>query len=154
MNNGNMKDLRILVVDDNIINLKMLSGMIRVLGLTADTACNGYVACEMTLNNDYDLICMDLDMPGMDGFEASKSILFSCRSNKPYIVAVSGTDPSSLALRLKEAGISEFIRKPVILSRIQSLIDDVRDLKKGRLPQSEKYIMKKEHLRSELDYNV
>jgi CheY-like chemotaxis protein len=123
--NGSHNQLRILVVDDNIINLKLLSGLFSVLGYTADTAINGYAACQLASETRYDLVCMDIEMPGMDGLEASRYIVNGSTNQPPYLVAVSGTNPENMEDKLYNAGISEFIAKPISLQRVQKLVTQV-----------------------------
>lgn len=117
--------LRILAVDDNVMNLKLISMQFKIQGYKVDTAENGLIACEMASQKDYDLICMDLTMPVMDGFEASSRILKRDRNKHPYIVAISGCDYGSIKMSLEEAGISEFIPKPLAMERLKQLIATV-----------------------------
>ena len=67
-------DLRILAVDDNMVNLKVFAGLLKKTGATIETAKSGKAALEMTLSNKYDIIYMDHMMPEMDGVETFKRI--------------------------------------------------------------------------------
>ncbi len=66
---------RVLVVDDNNMNLKVFTGLVKDTGMKVDTAISGVDALELTKKNKYDLIFMDHLMPGMDGIETRKSII-------------------------------------------------------------------------------
>ncbi len=67
-------DLRILAVDDNMVNLKVFEGLLRKTGATIEKASSGKLALEMTLKNKYDIIFLDHMMPEMDGIETFKHI--------------------------------------------------------------------------------
>src|SRR5438067_2172446 len=60
--------LRVLLVEDNTVNLEIASGMLENFGCRVDTARNGREALESHTRGDYDLICMDCQVPDMDGF--------------------------------------------------------------------------------------
>ncbi|MCX6917166.1 MAG: PAS domain-containing protein, partial [Verrucomicrobia bacterium] len=68
------RPLRILVADDHEPNRRLAKHMLKILGCSADFAVNGREAVEMWARSDYDLIMMDCQMPGMDGFEATREI--------------------------------------------------------------------------------
>lgn len=109
------------------MNLKLICMQFKVQVYKVDTAENGLIACEMASQNDYDLICMDLTMPVMDGFEASSRILKMDRNKHPYIVAISGCDYNSVKMSLEEAGITEYIPKPLTMERLKQLIITIVD---------------------------
>lgn len=67
-------DLRILAVDDNMVNLKVFEGLLRKTGATIEKASSGKAALEMTLKNKYDIIFLDHMMPEMDGIETFKHL--------------------------------------------------------------------------------
>lgn len=114
--------IRILIVDDNEINLKLITLQFKLQGYCVDVATNGYFACEMAADDEYDLICMDINMPVMDGFEASRKILENAVAVEPYIVAVSSCDFEEVQNELVKAGIREFLTKPVSTVKLQQLI--------------------------------
>ncbi|MDR0761347.1 MAG: response regulator, partial [Treponema sp.] len=69
-----LKDCRVLVVDDNAVNLTVAVGILRRYGITVDTAADGEEALKKAREQDYDIIFMDHMMPGMDGLDATKAI--------------------------------------------------------------------------------
>lgn len=101
---------RILAVDDNHVNRLLIKRMLCDSGMEIDTAKNGKEAVEMAAKEDYDLIIMDLQMPVMDGFDATTSI----RKNafeKP-IVALSANINNDSIRKSKEVGMNDFLEKP------------------------------------------
>lgn len=100
----------VLVVDDNALNRMVIEQYLKVQGLTVTLAEDGIQALEMGEKQEFDLILMDLRMPGMDGFEASRA-LRTIGCNTP-IVALSATSYSQIADRLKDSGFDDFEMKP------------------------------------------
>ncbi len=109
---------KVLLVEDNPINVKVAT---KLLGkwnteLEVDHAENGEVALEMLRENDYSLILMDLHMPVMDGYEASKAIrndLTAPKCNTP-IIAVSASAFKSDEQKVMDAGMNGFVSKPFV----------------------------------------
>ncbi|MBE0674816.1 MAG: response regulator, partial [Bacteroidales bacterium] len=112
--------LDILVVDDNQMNSRVIGTMLESLGYSPDFAVNGKEACKMAGDKDYDIIFMDLIMPEMDGYEASKKIL---SKNKSLVIAAFTADnmPESRK-RAELSGIREFISKPVRIDHLKSVL--------------------------------
>ena len=85
-------DIRVLVVDDNIVNSMVLSTMLERYGIQADIASSGMEAIQRVCNAKYDIILMDYLMPDMDGVETTKQIMFvSNGKSKPKVIGVSAT---------------------------------------------------------------
>lgn len=105
------KDLKILVVEDNVINQKVTLALLKSLGYNADTANDGKEAVAKCMSTNYDLVFMDLIMPVMDGFNAATSII----SSHPDIIVVAlSADGSSDSVRKAElCGMHLFVSKPV-----------------------------------------
>lgn len=108
---------RILVVDDNSLNLEVLTDLLQELNsnVIVETADNGRSATDKVAENDYDLVLMDIQMPRMNGFEATMFIrdnLQGKRSQVP-IVAMTAHALSGVADRCFEAGMNGYISKPI-----------------------------------------
>ena len=108
----------ILIVDDSEISVEILKRMCKTLHVQYQEANDGLEAVNLSKENEFDLILMDLNMPNMNGFEAIEQI--KRLKGAPEFVAVSGSDSEEVKARLKELGISNLLVKPV--SR-KSLID-------------------------------
>ena len=119
----------VLVVDDNALNRMVIEQYLKVQGLTVTLAEDGIQALEMGEKQEFDLILMDLRMPGMDGFEASRA-LRKIGCNTP-IVALSATSYSQIADRLKDSGFDDFEMKPFnpgsLLRKLQRFISQQVD---------------------------
>lgn len=113
------KDLKILVVEDNKMNQKVLVSMLATLGYGCDVAEDGSVALEKAGKVSYDLIFMDLLLPEIDGYEAAHKIT---ENDKSVVIAAFTADNMPESRKKAElAGIIDYLSKPV-------RIDDIRNL--------------------------
>jgi signal transduction histidine kinase/CheY-like chemotaxis protein len=113
-------DIRILVVEDNKINQKVMSTMLRTIGYSCDIAGDGSEGLMMAGKNSYDLVFMDLIMPVMNGFEAARKILEADRDM--LIVALSADNMPDAKRKAELSGIREFIAKPVRIEVLKNLL--------------------------------
>ena len=105
---------RILLVEDNPVNLRIGSEMLRMAGFAAvDTARNGLEAIEKVQKNDYDAMLIDIQMPHLDGIEASRVIRRQFSGTRLPIIAMSAHAGADHWKACQEAGINDFILKPV-----------------------------------------
>ena len=122
----NVLNARILVVDDMEANVRLLEGMLRVAGYTSveSTSDPGKV-CELHLKNPYDLILLDLLMPGMDGFQ----VMDALKKIEPegYLPVLVITAQPGHKLRALQAGAKDFISKPFelaeVLARVHNMLE-------------------------------
>lgn len=117
--------MRILVVDDVPVNLKLSCRLLERLGFHADTAANGTDALAMLATTDYDVIFMDILMPEMDGYETSHRIRLqqAQKSRQPWIVALTAHALVENRHACIEAGMDDFLTKPLRLSDMQTAIE-------------------------------
>jgi len=107
---------KVLVTEDNIINQKLIKRVLEDHGITVDIANNGLEAFEKRRNNDYDLLFMDIQMPVMDGIEATHEILdFEEDEEEPHvpIVALTANALKGDRERFLAEGMDEYITKPI-----------------------------------------
>ena len=106
----------ILVVDDKDANIQLLEGMLRVAGYTSVESTNDPGAvCEMYRRNRYSLILLDLQMPGMDGFEAARTIRATAVLNRTTpIVALSANVLPAHIVASQAAGMDDHLGKPIV----------------------------------------
>ncbi|MFO0553711.1 MAG: ATP-binding protein [Polyangiaceae bacterium] len=104
--------IRVLLVEDDPINQKVASLMIARVGLTCDIAENGFVALEKTAASTYDLVLMDVQMPELDGLEATRRI--RARGGlQPRIVALTAATTADERALCFQAGFDAFLTKPI-----------------------------------------
>ncbi len=111
-------DAKVLVVDDNLINLNVAEGLLRLCHIKADTAASGKQAIEMVSKNKYDIVFMDHMMQGMDGVEATK-IIRKLGIDVP-IVALTATAIVGAKEMMLEAGMDDYLAKPIIKAELNS----------------------------------
>jgi len=107
---------RILVVEDNAINQQVARELLEALGITVETADNGRDAVERVLAEQappYDAILMDLQMPEMDGYEATRRIREKFDANQLPIIAMTAHAMESEFRKCIEAGMNDHVAKPV-----------------------------------------
>jgi signal transduction histidine kinase/DNA-binding response OmpR family regulator len=109
---------RILVVEDNPVNQKILLLMLENLGYQADAVDNGQKAIDNFLSQSYDLIFMDIQMPIMNGLNATKSIR-QTSNHQPWIIGLSADAFSESRDSALNAGMDDYLTKPL---QIKSLI--------------------------------
>jgi two-component system sensor histidine kinase/response regulator len=113
---------KILVVDDNGTNRQLIKLLLRHLGHTADEAVNGFEGVEKASATIYDLIFMDLGMPGMDGFEAAQRIRNGPHGATPMIVALIAHALAEHRERSLEAGMDAYLNKPVNKADLEKVL--------------------------------
>jgi len=113
------KDLRILIVEDNKMNQKVMGTMLETLGYKCDVSEDGYQGYLQAKLVRYDIIFMDLIMPEMDGYESAQKILQYDKAN--LIVAFTADSMPESRKKAEMAGIRDFISKPVRIEDLKKL---------------------------------
>lgn len=110
------EDIRILVAEDNLINQKVFKLSLKQLGYNSDIAQNGQEAFDMHIANPYDIVFMDMQMPGTDGLQATSMIRAYERENvdfpRAYIAAVTANSLNKDKDNCLSAGMNNFLSKP------------------------------------------
>lgn len=116
LNNENNFPLRVLVVDDDPVHLKVASAALEKLGCSVDLATDGTEALALTADQSYDLIFMDISMPGIDGYETTRRIRAQEGPNKKTpIVAASALEKLANA----DPQMDDYLRKPLGLEEFR-----------------------------------
>ncbi len=116
--------LSILIVEDNLINQKVLLKMLQSFGYDADLANNGQEAIEAFRLKRYDIIFMDMHMPEMDGLEATRRIRAESTPSSPFIVAITAAAMETDRAECLKAGMNAFLSKPVRREDLQRVLGD------------------------------
>jgi signal transduction histidine kinase/DNA-binding response OmpR family regulator len=115
------KGISVLLVEDNVINRKLMGLLLQQMGCVFEMANNGREAVEKAEKNKFDCILMDLQMPVMDGYEATKKICGQ-QADHPPIIALTAHVFQEDAGKCKAAGMVDFLTKPVDLKALREMI--------------------------------
>ncbi|MBX9945724.1 MAG: response regulator [Reyranella sp.] len=117
---------RVLVVDDNSVNRKILARQLELAGASTDSASGGEEALELWRRGTYDLVLADLQMPTMDGFELTRRIRASeaagQRARTP-ILAVTASAQEEQEQKSRAVGMDGFLTKPVGIEQLRATLD-------------------------------
>jgi CheY-like chemotaxis protein len=120
-----IKNIKVLVVEDIALNQLLMKTLLDDFGFDRDIASNGKIAIEKLKTKDYDIILMDLQMPEMNGFEATEYIRNTMNSKIPIIALTADVTTVDLA-KCKAVGMNDYITKPVdekiLYSKIVGLV--------------------------------
>jgi serine phosphatase RsbU (regulator of sigma subunit) len=119
---------KILVVDDKEANVRLLEGMLRVAGYTSvESTTDPNQVCELHRRNHYGLILLDLQMPGMDGFEVMEGLkVIEADGYLPILVI---TAQPAHKLRALEAGAKDFVSKPFDLAELRARVRNILEVR-------------------------
>ncbi len=122
-NTNNANHLRILLAEDNVANRKVTLKMLERLGYKADAVLDGHEVIKALERQQYDLVIMDIVMPKMSGFDATKEIRRRFPvSKQPKVIALTAfVIPNSREMCL-EAGMDDYISKPVTMQELGKII--------------------------------
>ncbi len=125
---------RVLIVEDNTINLKVGSEMLRLAGVDVETARNGIEAVEKVQHTAYDAVLIDIQMPLLDGIEASRIIRQQFSSRDLPIIAMSAHAKSIKWKACVDAGINDYILKPFSKEALLTVLKKQLGYRHGILP--------------------
>lgn len=117
-----LSSLRLLLAEDNLINQNVALRMLKKLGINADVAVNGLEVLEALERQNYDIVLMDVQMPVMDGFEASRAIRERWGEKAPCIIAVTAHALEDDREKCIEAGMDDYISKPVKIKDLAEML--------------------------------
>jgi CheY-like chemotaxis protein/HPt (histidine-containing phosphotransfer) domain-containing protein len=123
---GQRYPLQLLLVDDNVINQKVGLRLFQQMGFASDLAANGAEAINAVQQKKYDLLFMDIQMPGMDGYEATRRIRELEQNDvipKTVIIAMTANAMHGDREKCLSAGMNDYIPKPVHPETLQQIIE-------------------------------
>jgi PAS domain S-box-containing protein len=133
------RGIKVLVVEDIALNQLLMKTLLDDFGFERDIASNGKIAIEKLQTKSYDIILMDLQMPEMNGFEATEYIRNKMHSKIPIVALTADVTTVDLA-KCKAVGMNDYIAKPVdenlLYSKILSLVKKNAPIKTNKTPEA------------------
>ena len=115
---------KVLLVDDKEMNREVSRELLELMNLTVEEAANGEEAVKMFSDNpDYDIILMDIQMPVMDGFEATRRIRKLEKGDSVPVIAMTANAFSEDVKASREAGLSDHASKPLDIKKLGEIIE-------------------------------
>lgn len=141
-----IKNTKILVVEDMALNQLLMKTLLDDFGFESDITANGKIAIEKLKQKSYDIILMDLQMPEMNGFEATEYIRNIMHSNTPIIALTADVTTVDLA-KCRAVGMNDYVAKPLderqLYSKIVSLVKSASKLNSKEENENEEIIKMK-----------
>ena len=126
MTDMKLENVRVLIVDDNMMNLKMAKRSMEHYGMTVDIAGSGKLAVDMCRQTHYRIVFMDQMMPVMDGVEAMKEIRklddYYAVGGEAKIVILTANTMSGMRTQMMQEGFDEFLGKPINFKQLERLL--------------------------------
>ena len=117
--------LKILVAEDNPNNQKVIRLLLSRLGIESELVANGQQAVAAASANTYDIILLDLQMPVMDGLEASRQIRALSLAQRPFIIALTANAFQENRDAANAAGMDDYLSKPITLARLREMLTKI-----------------------------
>jgi signal transduction histidine kinase/CheY-like chemotaxis protein len=117
-----LEGVRVLVADDNVVNRQIMDKMLHVLGAEIDLVEDGEQAAQAVRNSRYDVVLMDIQMPVLDGLEATRVIRGSSLPEQPVILGVSGATSEAEQTAARDSGMDGYLTKPIVVDTLVSSI--------------------------------
>ncbi|MCR5697454.1 MAG: response regulator [Marinilabiliaceae bacterium] len=119
--------MKLLLVEDNALNQKLMMFNLKKLNIDADIAFDGEEAVKKNAENNYDVILMDVMMPVMDGYEATKAIREDEKltGNKSYIIGLTSNVYDSDRTKCLEAGMDNYMSKPFDVNTFNQILSTI-----------------------------
>ena len=121
---------RLLVVDDNKVTRLLLMRSVELLGHRVASAENGLIALELLRAEPFDLVLLDMEMPEMDGLEASRRINARWKADeRPRIVAMTANAMQGDREECLAAGMDDYVTKPIAIDRLVEALSNANQRK-------------------------
>ncbi|MGD9856016.1 MAG: response regulator [Planctomycetaceae bacterium] len=121
--------LRVLVADDSAVNREVAAGLLEFLGHQVETAKNGREAVEAVRQHNFDVVLMDIEMPEMNGYEATRAIREAEALSGRHlpIIAMSAHAADELAHSGREAGMDHYVSKPIEPAQVKYVLEHLEE---------------------------
>jgi len=126
---------QILIAEDNLINQKLIRNIFELLGFKVDISANGQEALDALKRKNYNLIFMDIQMPEMNGYEATSIIVKHMKTDRPIIIAMTANAMQGDRDKCFEVGMDDYVTKPMKVNDLIKVIQfwGNRQFKNGEL---------------------
>lgn len=114
--------LKVLVVEDNIINQEVCKDMLQLMECDVTVAADGIEAVKLAKEYSYELILMDIQLPGIDGYEATRQIRVNNGSIPPIIISLTASALGDDKVKSFHAGMDDYISKPMEASQLEAAL--------------------------------
>ncbi len=115
--------VRLLLAEDNVVNQRLTIAMLKKLGYRTDVVADGAEVLDLLSRRHYDVILMDVQMPEIDGLEATRQIRSRWpRDQQPYIIAVTANAMKGDDQLCLDAGMNTYLSKPIVLSKLDAAL--------------------------------
>lgn len=120
------RPFKILLAEDNPVNRKVALLMLKRIGYRADTVLDGLEAVETLERRPYDIVLMDVQMPELDGVEATRRIRSELDPDRqPFIIAMTAHAINGDRERYLDAGMDAYVSKPIRIEELEAALDQV-----------------------------
>lgn len=133
-----MLGAKVLIAEDNLINQEVITGLLEPYGLETTLVNNGLEAVEAVKQQNFDLVLMDLQMPVMDGLQATRKICSLGLAHQAPIVAMTANAMDSDRQNCLNAGMSDHLSKPIDPEKLQTILYQWLPMPENLLPFSER----------------
>jgi CheY-like chemotaxis protein len=113
-----IKNIRILLAEDNMVNQILIKKVVEKAGYQLELANNGIQALESLSRSKFDLVLMDVQMPDMNGFEATKEIIRIYQEDRPKILAITAGSFGEDEQYCLDAGMDDTLEKPFKIEQL------------------------------------
>jgi CheY-like chemotaxis protein len=113
---------KILIVEDDEVNVVIVEYLLQKEGFEVEKAINGEEAIRRVQDSDYDLILMDIEMPIMDGLDATRAIRMLPRGRKVPIIALTAHSVEEKLKEIRKAGMNDYLLKPLDRDKTSKLV--------------------------------
>jgi PAS domain S-box-containing protein len=130
--------LKVLVAEDNPVNQQVARLLLAKLGYTADVVTNGREALEALEHVAYDVVLMDVEMPEMDGLDATRALTARWTApRRPYVIGLTAHAMAEARQACNEAGMRDYLAKPVALEQLRAALRRAWDARRTEASQAE-----------------
>lgn len=131
-----LSSMRLLLVEDNAVNQRVATMLLSKLGFKAWIANNGEEALTALKEQTFDVILMDMEMPVLDGCEATRRIRETSTATRPWIVALTANAMGADRNRAFAAGMNDFVTKPIRLTELSTALQRAAENMKDSVPET------------------